>query len=88
MGEGNRKLISGEIVLGRNVHNMCFPVEEPEADDEVAASGEQENYIGGVLTRYRKSLDERTEHHLGKQLFLIGTRAIETHLNKSCYIIN
>lgn len=52
-----------EIVLGRNVHKMCFAINEPEADDEV--TGEREAYMASVLARYRKSLVERTKHHLG-----------------------
>lgn len=52
-----------EIVLGRNVHTMCLAVTEPESDDEV--TGEREAYMASVLARYRKSLIERTKHHLG-----------------------
>ncbi|KAM0939858.1 putative histidine decarboxylase [Dioscorea sansibarensis] len=52
-----------EIVLGRNVHTMCLTIDEPEADDEV--TGEKDAYMAGVLARYRKSLIERTKHHLG-----------------------
>ncbi|KAF8404413.1 hypothetical protein HHK36_009298 [Tetracentron sinense] len=52
-----------EIVLGRNVHTMCHAVTEPDADDEV--TGEREAYMASVLARYRKSLIERTKHHLG-----------------------
>lgn len=59
--EGNGKC--REIVLGRNVHTMCFAINEPEADDEV--TGEREAYMASVLARYRKSLLERTKHHLG-----------------------
>ncbi|KAJ0976585.1 hypothetical protein J5N97_012059 [Dioscorea zingiberensis] len=51
-----------EIVLGRNVHTMCFTIDEPEADDEI--TGEKEAYMASVLARYRKSLVERTKHHL------------------------
>ncbi|XP_008781392.2 serine decarboxylase 1 [Phoenix dactylifera] len=54
---------SREIVLGRNVHKLCFAINEPEADDEV--TGEREAYMASVLARYRKSLIERTKHHLG-----------------------
>ncbi|WOL15550.1 serine decarboxylase 1-like [Canna indica] len=54
---------SREIVLGRNVHKMCFAIKEPEADDEV--TGEREAYMASVLARYRKSLIDRTKHHLG-----------------------
>lgn len=52
-----------EIVLGRNVHTSCFTISEPEADDDV--TGEKEAYMASVLARYRKSLVERTKHHLG-----------------------
>ncbi|ONK57536.1 uncharacterized protein A4U43_C09F1500 [Asparagus officinalis] len=54
---------SRQIVLGRNVHTSCFEISEPEDDDEV--TGEREAYMAGVLARYRKSLLERTKHHLG-----------------------
>lgn len=56
-----------EIVLGRNVHTSCHEVTEPDDDDEV--TGEREAYMAGVLARYRKSLLERTKHHLGNSLF-------------------
>lgn len=52
-----------EIILGRNVHTTCLEVTEPDADDEV--TGEREAYMASVLARYRKSLLERTKHHLG-----------------------
>ncbi|KAK8951775.1 Histidine decarboxylase [Platanthera zijinensis] len=52
-----------EIVLGRNVHTMCYTIKEPEVDDDV--TGEREGYMASVLARYRKSLIERTKHHLG-----------------------
>lgn len=52
------------IVLGKNVHASCFSVTEPEADDEF--TGDKEAYMAGVLARYRKTLMERTKHHLGK----------------------
>lgn len=52
-----------EIVLGRNVHTMCYTIKEPDADDDV--TGEREAYMASVLARYRKSLIERTKHHLG-----------------------
>ncbi|XP_020111848.1 serine decarboxylase 1 [Ananas comosus] len=58
-GSGKRR----EIVLGRNVHTMCFTIKEPDADDE--ETGEREAYMASVLARYRKSLIERTKHHLG-----------------------
>lgn len=54
---------SREIVLGRNVHTMCLEVKEPEADDEI--TGEREAYMASVLARYRRSLVDRTKHHLG-----------------------
>ncbi|CAD5179375.1 unnamed protein product [Musa acuminata subsp. burmannicoides] len=59
--EGSAK--TREIVLGRNVHTMCFTIKEPEVDDEV--TGEREAYMASVLARYRRSLIERTKHHLG-----------------------
>ncbi|KAJ3675142.1 hypothetical protein LUZ60_004184 [Juncus effusus] len=59
---GNEKK-KREIVLGRNVHTMCFSIVEPEADDDV--TGEREAYMASVLARYRRSLVERTKHHLG-----------------------
>ena len=59
--EGSGK--SREIVLGRNVHTRCFAIKEPEADDEV--TGEREAYMASVLARYRRSLIDRTKHHLG-----------------------
>ncbi|XP_047064312.1 serine decarboxylase 1 [Lolium rigidum] len=52
-----------EIVLGRNVHASCFAVKEPDADDE--DTGEREAAMAAVLARYRRSLTERTKHHLG-----------------------
>ncbi|RWR85262.1 serine decarboxylase-like protein [Cinnamomum micranthum f. kanehirae] len=61
-GEVGRKE-KREIVLGRNVHMMCHTVTEPEADEEV--TGEREAHMASVLARYRKSLMERTKHHLG-----------------------
>lgn len=59
--EGDGKI--REIVLGRNVHTSCFEIMEPEADDEV--TGDREAYMASVLARYRRSLTERTKHHLG-----------------------
>lgn len=52
-----------EIVLGKNVHTMCLEVTEPDADDE--STGDKEAYMASVLARYRKTLVERTKHHLG-----------------------
>ncbi|WVZ75107.1 hypothetical protein U9M48_023195 [Paspalum notatum var. saurae] len=52
-----------EIVMGRNVHTSCFAVKEPDADDE--ETGEREAAMASVLALYRRSLVERTKHHLG-----------------------
>jgi histidine decarboxylase len=52
-----------EIVMGRNVHTSCFAVKEPDADDEV--TGEREAAMASVLALYRRSLVNRTKHHLG-----------------------
>ncbi|KAG9441248.1 hypothetical protein H6P81_017102 [Aristolochia fimbriata] len=52
-----------EIVLGRNVHTMSHAITEPEVDDDL--TGDREAYMAGVLARYRKSLIERSKHHLG-----------------------
>ncbi|CAK9187362.1 unnamed protein product [Ilex paraguariensis] len=52
-----------EIVLGKNVHARCLEVTEPDADDEW--TGDKEAYMASVLARYRKTLVERTNHHLG-----------------------
>ena len=52
-----------EIVLGRNVHTSCLAVTEPDANDEF--TGDKEAYMASVLARYRKTLMERTKHHLG-----------------------
>ncbi|KAF7803679.1 serine decarboxylase 1-like [Senna tora] len=52
-----------DIVLGRNIHTSCLEVTEPDADDEI--TGDREAYMASVLARYRKSLIERTKHHLG-----------------------
>lgn len=57
-GESTRK-----IVLGKNVHTSCFEVTEPDADDE--STGDKDAYMASVLARYRKTLVERTKHHLG-----------------------
>lgn len=56
-----------DIVLGRNIHTMCLEVTEPDADDEV--TGDRDAYMASVLARYRKSLMERTKHHLGLTIF-------------------
>ncbi|XP_075509447.1 serine decarboxylase-like [Primulina tabacum] len=52
-----------EIVLGKNVHTTCLEVTEPDADDE--STGDKEAYMASILARYRKTLVERTKHHLG-----------------------
>lgn len=52
-----------EIVLGRNMHTACLEVTEPDADNE--STGDKEAYMASVLARYRKTLVERTKHHLG-----------------------
>ncbi|MQL86212.1 hypothetical protein Taro_018743 [Colocasia esculenta] len=54
---------SKAVVLGRNVHASCLDVTEPDADDE--ETGEREAYMASVLAKYRKSLVEKTKHHLG-----------------------
>lgn len=54
-----------EIVLGRNVHTTCLAVTEPEANDEL--TGDKDAYMASVLARYRKTLMERTKHHLGTE---------------------
>ena len=64
--ELKQKVAEREIVLGRNVHTSCLAVTEPEASDEF--TGDKEAYMAGVLARYRKTLMERTKHHLGKIL--------------------
>lgn len=55
-----------EIVLGRNLHTSCHVITEPDVDDEL--TGDREAYMASVLARYRKSLLERTKHHLGTKL--------------------
>lgn len=65
-GEGDLKdfMEKGrQIVLGRNVHTTCLAVTEPEANDDF--TGDKEAYMASVLARYRKTLVERTKHHLG-----------------------
>ncbi|KAI4350284.1 hypothetical protein L6164_004754 [Bauhinia variegata] len=61
--EDSNEKVKRDMVLGRKVHTSCLEVTEPEADDEV--TGEREAYMASVLARYRKSLIERTKHHLG-----------------------
>ncbi|RZR72832.1 hypothetical protein BHM03_00017558 [Ensete ventricosum] len=51
------------IVLGRNMHTVSYAIKEPESDDEL--TGEREGYMASVLAKYRRSLVERTKHHLG-----------------------
>lgn len=65
MGRANEKAKGREIVLGRNVHTTCLPVTEPDANDE--CTGDKEAYMASVLARYRKTLIERTKHHLGDE---------------------
>jgi histidine decarboxylase len=70
MGRAKEKAKGREIVLGRNVHTTCLPVTEPDANDE--CTGDKEAYMASVLARYRKTLIERTEHHLGDENNLIS----------------
>ncbi|KAI4321156.1 hypothetical protein MLD38_034574 [Melastoma candidum] len=58
-GDGGKR----ELVLGRNVHTSCLAVTEPDANDDI--TGDKDAYMAGVLARYRKTLLERTKHHLG-----------------------
>lgn len=60
LNAGNEKR---EIALGRNIHTSCLEVTEPEDDDDIA--GDHDAHMASVLARYRKSLTERTEYHLG-----------------------
>ncbi|KAD6795423.1 hypothetical protein E3N88_06319 [Mikania micrantha] len=67
-GINGERLVKGkeqprEIILGRNVHTSCLEVTEPDDDDEI--TGEREAQMASVLARYRRSLLERTKHHLG-----------------------
>lgn len=57
-----------QIVLGRNVHTTCLAVTEPEANDDF--TGDKEAYMASVLARYRRTLVERTKHHLGTCCFV------------------
>jgi len=52
-----------DFVLGKNIHGTCLEITEPEMDDEV--TGDREAYMAGVLSRYRKTLVEKTKYHLG-----------------------
>lgn len=74
---GEVKKKEREIVLGRNVHTTCLEVTEPDADDEV--TGEREAYMASVLARYRRSLLERTKHHLGNYYNLLSLYSL--HMN-------
>jgi hypothetical protein len=38
-------------------------ITEPEMDDEI--TGEKDAYMASVLSRYRKTLVEKTKYHLG-----------------------
>ncbi|BBN18075.1 serine decarboxylase [Marchantia polymorpha subsp. ruderalis] len=57
------KVDSDTLVLGKNFHDFCLTITEPEFDDDV--TGEKDAYMAGVLARYRKTLVERTKYHLG-----------------------
>lgn len=61
LGQASAK--AREIVLGRNVHTTCLAVTEPDANDDF--TGDKDAYMASVLARYRKTLMERTKHHLG-----------------------
>lgn len=52
-----------DIVLGKNVHTTSLEVTEPDADDE--STGDKEAHMASILARYRRTLVERTKHHLG-----------------------
>ncbi|KAG6578892.1 Serine decarboxylase, partial [Cucurbita argyrosperma subsp. sororia] len=52
-----------EIGLGRNAVATCFPITEPDDNDE--STGDKEAYMASVLARYRKNLLERTKYNLG-----------------------
>ena len=65
-----------EVVMGRNMHTTCFAVKEPDADDE--ETGEREATMASVLALYRRSLVERTKHHLGMDC---------THARLSCPVL-
>eukprot|EP00850_Spirogloea_muscicola_P008823 SM000048S16535 [mRNA] locus=s48:203096:208573:- [translate_table: standard] len=47
----------------RTMNARSLLITEPEADDDV--TGVKELYMAGVLSRYRDTLVERTQHHLG-----------------------
>ncbi|XP_052188164.1 serine decarboxylase-like [Diospyros lotus] len=64
LGNGvEKKLKERAIVLGKNARSMCLDITEPDADDE--STGDKEAFMAGVLVKYRKTLTERTKHHLG-----------------------
>ena len=52
-----------EIGLGRNAVATCFPITEPDDNDE--STGDKEAYMASVLARYRKNLLEKTKYNLG-----------------------
>ncbi|XP_057748582.1 serine decarboxylase 1-like [Arachis stenosperma] len=52
-----------KIVLGRDMHTVSFEITEPDLDDDV--TGEREAYMASVLSKYKKSLTEKTKFHLG-----------------------
>ncbi|MCO5593251.1 hypothetical protein L7F22_047258 [Adiantum nelumboides] len=54
---------SGSFTLGRNMHQDCLSITEPDIDDE--STGDKEAYMAGVLARYRRTLVDRTKYHLG-----------------------
>lgn len=72
------------IVLGRNVHTTCLAIEEPDANDEF--TGDKDAYMAGVLARYRKTLTERTKHHLGNALVacLLRSGALACGFSPAC----
>ena len=49
--------------------NVAFEITEPKVDDEI--TGDKEAEIANVLARYKKTLIEKTTHHLG--IILSGT---------------
>ena len=71
-----------EIVMGRNVHTSCFAVKEPDADDE--ETGEREATMASVLALYRRSLVERTKHHLGTSRRPPRPGSVDSSLSSSC----
>ncbi|KAM1142936.1 hypothetical protein ACFX1X_032248 [Malus domestica] len=52
-----------QMVLGRNMHTMCLTVMELGSNDDF--TGDKKAYMASVLACYRKTLIERTKHHLG-----------------------